>query len=39
MGESHLKNWNGKIAVDVRDSVQDWTPYVSPGRPRDRPTC
>jgi arylsulfatase A-like enzyme len=37
MGENHLRNWNGKIALDIRDSVQDWTPYLSPRAPEGSP--
>jgi arylsulfatase len=29
--------WNGKISLDIRDSVPDWTPYVAPTAPAGAP--
>ena len=29
--------FNGKIAVDIRDSVPDWTPYLAPKAPEGAP--
>ncbi len=31
------KSFNGKIAVDIRDSVPDWTPYLAPKAPAGSP--
>jgi len=28
------KPWKGKIAVDIRDAVPDWTPYPANGSGR-----
>ena len=29
--------FNGKIELDVRDSVPDWGPYAAPTAPEDAP--
>ena len=31
------KQFNGKIAVDIRDSVPDWAPYLAPEAPEGAP--
>jgi len=31
------KPWKGKIAVDIRDAVPDWTPYTQPMAPEGAP--
>jgi arylsulfatase len=31
------KKFQGKIAIDIRDSVPDWSPYVAPEAPKDAP--
>jgi arylsulfatase A-like enzyme len=31
------KQWNGKIAVDIRDAESDWTPYIQPKAPEGAP--
>ncbi len=31
------KQFNGKIAVDIRDSVPDWEPYLAPKAPEGAP--
>lgn len=31
------KQWNGRIAMDVRDSEPDWTPYLAPRAPEGAP--
>ncbi len=31
------ESWNGKLALDIRDSEPDWTPYVQPRAPEDAP--
>ena len=31
------KKFDGKIAVDIRDSVPDWTPYLAPKAPEGAP--
>jgi hypothetical protein len=31
------KVFKGKIALDVRDSVPDWEPYLPPKAPKDAP--
>ncbi len=37
MATNPPRGWNGTIAVDVRDSTQDWTPYLSPRAPEGAP--
>lgn len=29
-GRSHVRAWNGQIAIDIRDAVPDRTPYEQP---------
>ena len=31
------KNFNGKINIDIRDSVPDWVPYEAPKAPESAP--
>ena len=31
------KQWNGKLAVDIRDASPDWTPFVQPQAPEGAP--
>ena len=31
-------DFEGKIALDIRDSVPDWAPFLAPKAPRGRPT-
>ncbi|MEM6612169.1 MAG: sulfatase-like hydrolase/transferase [Cyanobacteria bacterium P01_C01_bin.72] len=31
------KNFNGKVALDIRDSVPDWSPYAEPTAPQGSP--
>ncbi len=31
------KPWKGKIALDIRDSKPDWTPYIQPTAPEGAP--
>jgi arylsulfatase len=31
------KPWKGRVAVDIRDSEPDWTPYVQPRAPEGAP--
>jgi len=31
------QRWNGRVAVDIRDSVPDWTPFLQPQAPADAP--
>ena len=31
------KKWNGKIAVDIRESTPDWSPYLAPEAPKGSP--
>ena len=31
------KNFNGKVALDIRDSVPDWSPYAEPTAPEGSP--
>jgi len=31
------KKFNGKIALDIRDSEPDWAPYLAPKAPADAP--
>ncbi len=36
-GVSVSKGFNGKVNLDVRDSVADWTPYEAPKAPENAP--
>jgi len=29
--------WNGRVAVDIRDSEPDWAPFVQPRAPQGAP--
>src|SRR6185436_10432512 len=31
------QGWNGRVSVDIRDSVPDWTPFIQPRAPDDAP--
>ena len=31
------KKWNGKIAVDIRESTPDWSPFLAPEAPEGSP--
>jgi len=31
------EKWNGKISLDIRDSVPDWEPYIQPRAPEGAP--
>jgi arylsulfatase A-like enzyme len=31
------QGWNGRVAVDIRDSEPDWAPYLQPRAPEDSP--
>jgi arylsulfatase A-like enzyme len=31
------QGWNGRVSVDIRDSVPDWTPYLQPRAPEGAP--
>ena len=32
------QGWNGRVAVDIRDSEPDWTPFLQPTAPEGAPT-
>jgi arylsulfatase len=32
-----MPRWNGHIAVDIRDSQPDWTPFLQPQAPPGAP--
>ena len=29
--------WNGRVAVDIRDAEPDWTPFLAPQAPAGAP--
>ena len=31
------QGWNGRVAVDIRDSEPDWTPFLQPRAPAGAP--
>jgi hypothetical protein len=31
------QGWNGRVAVDIRDSEPDWTPFLQPRAPEGAP--
>ncbi|HEX5619547.1 MAG TPA: arylsulfatase [Solirubrobacteraceae bacterium] len=31
------QGWNGRVSVDIRDSVPDWTPFIQPRAPEGAP--
>lgn len=31
------KEWQGKLALDIREAQPDWTPFIQPEAPRDAP--
>jgi arylsulfatase len=32
-----MSSWNGKVAIDVRDSEPDWAPFLAPKAPKASP--
>ena len=32
-----MPRWNGRVAVDIRDSEPDWTPFLQPQAPPGAP--
>ena len=31
------QQWNGKVAIDIRDARPDWTPFLQPKAPAGAP--